>query len=735
MAFNVPINSIAPIPTPPDWVRPSDWIAITDTPNEVQFLVADTGTKAFTIRTTFTRTSGNIYIDWGDGVVDTISTTASTETSHVYSTGGTPCSRGYNTFKIRIYGDATCVITNARHIPNFATTGGSLTYNIGLLEAYFGDGTCSTTAFVSNYFYSFNTATIGGGTFQYLEYVKLPATVSWTTNMTFMFSGCRNLYVIIMPVSAPSLTTLQSTFTGCTNLRDLTLPSNAISITSMNAAISNCSNLRTVSFPTSLNSVTSMSSAYSGCSSLKNLTFPSLNSCTSFASNGNCFSLQWVKFTSLPSPASAGTAVSFSQTFLNCYALQNIYFPASCSANAIYDMNNTFGSCYLLKNLVFPVNFNSSSLASCFSVCASLTSVIFQSDMPNLVNLNSTFSNCYNLSNIILPTTVGSTISMNSSFQSCYALKSITIPSGWVISTLSSAFNSCVYLTSITLPNNAQNSITTMLSMCSSCSSLESIVMPTSMNSLSSLNSAFASCYKLNSIVLPSTLNAVTTVSNLFSNCYMLTSATLPTSMSACTDFSAMFANCNSMSTITMPSTVSASTTTFASAFSNCINLTTITLPTTQTSLVSNIGAMFIYCANLITINNLNKIGSLTATPLVAANITVPTGTSANQLTSLSFNCPFSVLSVSGGFTTNFNKLNSLRLLNTSAGQWTGSSPQINVSYSDLSTAALNTLFADIAAQGNVVSKTINITGCTGAAGLTPANRLVLTSRGWTITG
>jgi hypothetical protein len=85
--------------------------------------------------------------------------------------------------------------------------------------------------------------------------------------------------------------------------------------------------------------------------------------------------------------------------------------------------------------------------------------------------------------------------------------------------------------------------------------------------------------------------------------------------------------------------------------------------------------------------------------------------------------------------TTNFNKLSSLRLLNASAGQWTGASPQINVSFCNLSTAALNTLFADIAAQGNVVSKTINITSCTGAAGLTAADRLVLTSKGWTITG
>jgi hypothetical protein len=52
-----------------------------------------------------------------------------------------------------------------------------------------------------------------------------------------------------------------------------------------------------------------------------------------------------------------------------------------------------------------------------------------------------------------------------------------------------------------------------------------------------------------------------------------------------------------------------------------------------------------------------------------------------------------------------------------------------------MSTANLVQLFNDMAAQGTVVSKTINITGAVGAAGLTPANRAIITSLGWTITG
>ena len=180
-----------------------------------------------------------------------------------------------------------------------------------------------------------------------------------------------------------------------------------------------------------------------------------------------------------------------------------------------------------------------------------------------------------------------------------------------------------------------------------------------------------------------------------------------------------------------MPSTVSSSTTTYQNLANNCISLVTLILPTTQTSLITTIQSFVQLCGSLTTITNLNNIGSLTATPLVLAT----TLTNNNLVTSLSFSCPFTTLSVNGVSATNFSKLNSLRLLNVSTGQWTGTSPQINVSFTSLSTSALNILFADMAAQGTVTTKTINITSATGTAGLSAADRLVITSKGWTITG
>ncbi len=727
MAFNIPINSIEPLSTPSDWVRPSDWLAITDTANEVQFLVADTGVKAFTIRTTFTRTSGNIYIDWGDGVVDTISTTTSTDTSHVYSTGGTPCSRGYNTFKIRIYGDATCVITNAQHISNFSVAGANPYYNIGLLEAYFGDNTCNTTAFNSNYFNS-NNATLGLSNFQMLEYVKLPATVSWTTQMVDMFKNCNNLYKVIMPTSASSLTSLLSTFNNCKNLLDITLPSNATAITILNSTFSYCEKLRTISFPTSLDNCTDFGNFLYNCISIKNVTFPSINSATSLSNcMNNCTSLQWFRFTSLPTFASP-QVVGFDSFFYNCPNLQNVYFPNTCSANARISISSLFFKCINLKNVIFPVNFNIDNFNNTFEDCYSLKSVICQSSSPNLVSISSTFKNCYSLTSFTLPSSVGNGVYFDNTFENCISLTSITIPSSYKFASLGYTFNGCFNLLSVNLPNTNMDNLLNMSFTFQNCKKLTSISWFTSMNGIFAMDQAFVNCESLNSITLPASMNTIINFNSTFLNCYNLKSVTMPTSVSNCTSFNSTFQNCYNIQSITLPSTVSSSLTSFSSTFANCYSLKSVTLPTTQTASCNNISNIFQGCSSLTTINNLSKIGSLTATPLVNATIGNPSF--CNSLTSLSFSCPFSVLRFNGNSVTqNFNKLNSIRLLNASAGQYTGASPQINVSFSDLGITALNQLFTDLP---TVTSKTINITSCTGAAGCT---RSIATAKGWTVTG
>ena len=202
--------------------------------------------------------------------------------------------------------------------------------------------------------------------------------------------------------------------------------------------------------------------------------------------------------------------------------------------------------------------------------------------------------------------------------------------------------------------------------------------------------------------------------------------------MSACTIFSSMFRACRTITSVTLPATVSASTTTFSSTFNQCSSLKTVVFPSVnQLSLVNTIDGLFYSCSNLVTITNFGKVGSLTATPLIGGN-----NNNYARLESISFVGPLSILWLNGAPLTNGRTdVQSVRLLNASSGQWTGGSPQINVSYTNMSTANLIQLFNDMAAGPSVIGKTINITLATGAAGLTAANRQIITTKGWTITG
>jgi len=344
------------------------------------------------------------------------------------------------------------------------------------------------------------------------------------------------------------------------------------------------------------------------------------------------------------------------------------------------------------------------------------------------------FSGCQSLLKITLPAAAAADSQFVSTFATCFKLETITIPSGYSFSRIDSICNNCWSLKTFTWTPGAQNTLTNLNSAFFGCTLLTSITMPTSMNALTNLGSTFQNCRSLLSVTLPSTLNAVTNMQYSFQNCESLTSVTLPTSMSSCTNFQITFAGCKIIESITLPNTVSSAVANFGSCFTSCLSLKTCVLPgAAQLSLVTNIDGMFQYCSNLVTLTNFNKIGSLTATPLMSVisfNGNRFTGGSA-----ISFSGPISRIQLQGLTSTIRTDVQSVRLLNTSAGQWTGSSPQIDVSNTNMSTAQIVQLFNDMAAQGNVVSKTINITSATGTAGLTAGNRLIITSRGWTITG
>ena len=624
MAFNLstasttkqrPIDSI-------EWTRPGDWVSITSVPdNEIYYLVADMGLKTFRINTTFTRTaSQNIYIDWGDGTTTTISSPELTGSEKTYTTGGTPCSRGYNTYRIRIYGDAGTTITGAAFAK--ATVYNRDNYPIYLLEAWFGNGVDINLA---GYFssVSFN--------YQILEYVKLPSTYLGTSfNKTF-----RNNFVqkVDMPTSAPNLTDIGSMFTGAVNITTIIFPADATNINGSGGSdgftgpFSSCTSLTTLQLPPTLNNAVEITYMFSGCRSLKSINMPTMPNCIDFLFTfQNCSSLTFVELKPLPTTG----ALQFISTFTGCSSLENVKLPPVTGTATVSSMANMFVSCISLIQFKLPSGWDTPSLSLTFSGCNSLQKVELLPSMPSLTNLQQTFASCTALTEVILPTTVAASgISVATAFSSCSSISKITIPSSWILSgTLQNMFNSCFNLIQLDFPANAQNSITTMLNTFQNCNRLKVVTMPTSMTGLTSLQSTFQGCGALETIVLPSALNSVTTMVNTFNGCFSLRSVTMPTSMSALTNYGTVFQNCSSIKNITMPATISASLTTASSAFNSCFNLETVTLPTTQTTLLNNVTFMFAQCFSLKTINNVDKLGSSLTTGLVAVSythLTLPT--------------------------------------------------------------------------------------------------------------
>ncbi len=346
-------------------------------------------------------------------------------------------------------------------------------------------------------------------------------------------------------------------------------------------------------------------------------------------------------------------------------------------------------------------------------------------------NLNS-LANAFSVNNmaycglmecLALPSTLGSLFTFASMCNNCYKLIQVTGPSGsWgsLGGATGAAFGSCFNLKYVQLPNS-WGSMSSAQQMFNNCYSLETVILPSSWGSVLTVLGFFVNCYALKNVILPTTWGSVTDVSQMFQYCESLTNIILPTSWGSVTTISTMFQNCQSLQSITLPSSWGSVTNTL-SAFYFCSQLKTITLPATMGN-ITNATSMFYVCYELKTIVNFDKIGSLTS----ACNMLtiIMTNDSLTQSISIS-----SLLSAFGivGQSGKFVPVTSIRLTNA-ASTFGGTSPQVNVSYTSLAAAAIDLLFGDLP---TLVGKTINITGCPGAATCT---RSIATGKGWSVTG
>ena len=748
MAFRLPYSlQSLPKTKSDDYSRPSDWPVITDAANEVQALVNDQGAGYISFNTSFT--AGTMSIDWGDGS-PAVALTSNVPATKYYTAGtGATCSRGYTTFKVRIYGSGS--ITACRPTYQAATSANGSTlgtlYSVGILEMYYGDGVAPGGA--GSYFSS-NGQPNSIYSFNQLEYVKFPTTVT-TIGLTFMFSGCVALQKVVLPNHSISIV-LTSTFAGCHSLRTIEFPA-SFTIASMNSTFANCYSLKSVTFsPTNLISCSNMSSAFSGCQNLVTIDLPpfSGNLLTTLTSAfTNCVNLQSIRFQGLNSTGVPGGTITATSLFQNCYSLENITWPASGFNNDGWTAGSMFLNCFSLKDIIFPSWFPAPYVfTSGCSGCNSLQKFAVLSGKIGTTagiasDWSSAFLNCQNLVEVNLPPTITSpTFVAANMFQNCITLGSLSL--NWTqITNASTMFSGCSNIRTISLPNAT---------------------------AITNITNMFASCFGLTSLTLPSTLNSVTTASGVFSSCHSLQFISLPslnyTAASGAGLWATMFQNCYELQAVTFSSTGTGtvtSTLAFTNMFQNCHSLQNINLSSFSTlSIIPNtassdpLGLMFQGCSSLRSVNLANNL-KITGTNFNPANLaafltnaqalesidvsflgattsqyyTWNNNVNGNNISGLTFSCQFAKFTNNGGVSTRKN-LQTLRLLNTAAGQYGGTSPQIDVSYTSMTTAALAQLFVDLP---TVTTKTINITGASGAAGLSAGQRAVATGKGWTITG
>jgi hypothetical protein len=730
MGFNLPIyNQITrqqPV-SPSVWVRQADWISITGvSTGQVIFLASDATNGKYTIRTTSTG-GGNIYIDWGDGSSpDTISSGSATDTSHTFTTGGTACSLGYNTWKITITSDGGTRITGCQIITNSSDFA---EYPSGLLEAWYGDTTITTAA---SYFNE-QSGTVTTPWFTYLEYVKLPEGMTATNSLErVFFNGCRMLKRVDMPTSCPNNQTLQETFYECNSLVDpIVFPQDMTGVTTCTELFTGCYSLQKVVYPPTFPNCTTINRMHFNNWALGECNLPVLENCTNFTlAFSGCFSLRSANISKWKSSAT----ITLSSMFASCQTLTNVTLPNDTPSTTTIVIDGMFTNAYSIKSIIFPPDVKvSGSLASTFSGCDTLTYLSFPNDISAVTSMASFCAGCNSLQTFTLPNIPPSVaIPMNSAFATCFSLSELIIPTGYTITTVALLASGCRSLKTLVLPNNSQNSITTMAQMAQNCGKLKSVTLPTSLNGVTTITSMFNACYSLESVVFPSSMPALTIISSAFLNCVSLEQVTLPTSISGnnvgC--FGNTFNGCFRIKEIVYPATLTSPTVpnTMVSDVQNCYSLRSLTLPASQLTALTTVASMFQSCYALTGITNSSFLGNTSTSATVYMN-GVSMGINSRSVQSLSFSGKFSQLALNGtGSGVNQSALSSLRLLNNGSGQYAGTSPQINVSFTSMDATALNQLFTDLP---TVTSRTITVVGCPGAA---TCNTSIATAKGWTVT-
>ena len=179
-------------------------------------------------------------------------------------------------------------------------------------------------------------------------------------------------------------------------------------------------------------------------------------------------------------------------------------------------------------------------------------------------------------------------------FSNAEALRKVKIDFGGVNNT-SSMFLNCLNLREIDSDLTKLNLVTTMASMFSGCTSLNTLPTAINASSCTTMASMFLTCYNLQETPTIITTSNLTNTSSMFQTCVSLVKVNSFTTSNV-TNMSSMFQTCRLIQTIPLLDT--RWVTNFTSIFQDCGLLNSI--PQLNTASASNMTSMFSGCRSLV---------------------------------------------------------------------------------------------------------------------------------------
>ena len=283
---------------------------------------------------------------------------------------------------------------------------------------------------------------------------------SLTTNMGYMFNGCRNVTSLnVSNFDTKNVTRMTNMFNGCSKLTSLDLSSfNTANVTTMQNMFCECSELTSLDLRSfSTVNVTTMLSMFNGCSGLTSLDVSKFDTTNVTNMQGMFKSCSGLNILDL-SNFNTANVTSMNAMFQSCSALTSLDVSNFNTGN-VTTMLSMFNGCSGLTSLDLS-NFNTEkvkSIASMFNACEKLASLNLSSfNTTNVTAMSFVFSNCHSLTSLDI-----------SHFNTAN------------VTTMEYMFNGCVGLTSLNLRNLDVSKVTSYINIFSGVSSKTVIYVST----------------------------------------------------------------------------------------------------------------------------------------------------------------------------------------------------------------------------------------------------------------